>query len=386
MARTMRATAAQGATFVELFFDLVFVFAVTQVTATLHHDLTVVGLVRAVVIFWLIWWAWTQFTWTLNAADTEHTGVRFATLCATAVAFIMALTVPDVYRASAWWFSVSYILVRLIGIGGQYRVSSGDAAWHSAVRTWSLFSLLGLAAVAAAPALQGTLRTAALVVAIVVDIFAAERAGSGEWRLFPGHFGERHGLFVIIALGESLIAAGVAAEELPRDAALAAIVIPAVAAACALWWTYFGWAKDALERAMHQTVARERGWFARDIYSLGHFPIIGGVIGFAVAIEQAVEHPHDHLGTAAAVALAVGVTLFIGGVGLTLVRAGRSLPVVRAVVAVRAVVVVALLAAVPFMAAWPPTVALSIVAVAATVVAVVERNLAAELAGERHTA
>jgi low temperature requirement protein LtrA len=380
MARTVRAATAQGATFVELFFDLVFVFAVTQVTATLHHDLTVVGLMRAVVTFWLIWWAWTQFTWTLNAADTEHPGVRLATLCATAIAFVMALTVPDVYRASAWWFALSYILVRLIGMGGQYWVSSGDAEWHSAVRTWSLFSLLGLAAVAAAPALQGTLRTAALVVAIVVDVFAAERAGSGEWRLFPGHFAERHGLFVIIALGESLIAAGVAAEELPRDAALAAVVIPAVAAACALWWTYFGWAKDALEHAMDQTAARERGWFARDIYSLGHFPIIGGVIGFAVAIERAVEHPHDHLGTAAALALAVGVTLFVGGVGVTLIRAGHGLSIVRAVVTV------ALLAVIPLLAAWPPTVALTVVAAAAAVVAVVERNLATDLAGKRHTA
>jgi low temperature requirement protein LtrA len=380
MAKTVRATTAQGATFVELFFDLVFVFAVTQVTATLRSDLTVVGLLRAVVIFWLIWWAWTQFTWTLNAADTEHPGIRFATLCATAVAFVMALTVPDVYGVSAWWFAVSYIVVRLIGIGGQYWVSSGDAVWHSAVRTWSLFSLLGLAAVAVAPALEGTLRTAAFVVAIVVDVFAAERAGSGEWRLFPGHFAERHGLFVIIALGESLIAAGVAAEDLPRDAALAAVVIPAVAAACALWWTYFGWAKVALEDAMHQMADRQRGWFARDIFSLGHFPIVGGVIGFAVAIERAVAHPNERLGTATALALAVGVTLFVGGVGLTLARAGHGMPIIRAVVAV------VLLAAVPLLATWPPTVALIVVAVAVAAVALFERNVATDLAGERDTA
>jgi low temperature requirement protein LtrA len=379
MAKTVRATTAQGATFVELFFDLVFVFAVTQVTATLHDDLTVAGLVRAVVVFWLIWWAWTQFTWTLNAADSEHSGIRFATLCATAVAFLMALTVPDAYRESAWWFAVSYIVVRLIGMGGQWWVSSGDAEWHSAVRTWSLFSLLGLAAVAVAPALQGTSRTAAFVVAIVVDIFAAERAGSGEWRLFPSHFAERHGLFVIIALGESLIAAGVAAAELPRDAALAAVVIPAVATACALWWTYFGWAKDRLEQAMHQTGNRDRGWFARDIYSLGHFPVIGGVIGYAVAIEAAVEHPSEPLGTATAMALAVGVALFVGVVGLTLIRAGHGLSIVRAVV------VVAMLASVPLLATWPATVALVIVAVAVAAVAVLERDGTA-LARRRRTA
>jgi low temperature requirement protein LtrA len=366
MATTVRATEAQGATFVELFFDLVFVFAVTQVTAAVRHDLTGAGLVRAVVVFWLIWWAWTQFTWTLNAADTERSGIRFLTLGATAIAFLMALTVPDVYGTSAWWFALSYILVRLIGIAGQWWVSSGDAEWHSAVRTWSLFSLFGLAAVAAAPALQGTQRTAALVAAIAVDVFAAVRAGSGEWRLFPGHFAERHGLFVIIALGESLIAAGVAAEDLPRDGAFAAVAIPAVLAACALWWTYFGWAKDALEHAMHQTGTRERGWFARDVYSLGHFPIIGGVIGFAVAIEEAVAHPRDHLGTAAALALTIGTALFVGGVGLTLLRARHRAPVVRAVV------VVALLASFPLLTAWPATIALTLVTVAVAVVAVAE--------------
>jgi low temperature requirement protein LtrA len=368
MATTVRTTEAQGATFVELFFDLVFVFAVTQVTAALRDDLTAGGLVRAVVVFWLIWWAWTQFTWTLNAADTEHPGIRFLTLGATAIVFLMALTVPDVYGASAWWFALSYIAVRLIGIAGQWWVSSGDAVWHSAVRTWSLFSLLGLAAVAAAPAFQATQRTAALVVAIAVDVFAAARAGSGEWRVFPGHFAERHGLFVIIALGESLIAAGVAAEGLPRDGALAAVVIPAVLATCALWWTYFGWAKDALEHAMHQTGARERGRFARDVYSLGHFPIIGGVIGFAVAIEEAVHHPGEHLETAAALALTIGTALFVGGVGFTLLRARRRAPVIRAVV------VVALLASFPLLTTWPATVALTVVTVAVVAVAVSERR------------
>jgi low temperature requirement protein LtrA len=188
--------------------------------------------------------------------------------------------------------------------------------------------------------------------------------------VFPGHFAERHGLFVIIALGESLIAAGVAAEGLRRDGALAAVVIPAVLATCALWWTYFGWAKDALEHAMRQTGARERGRFARDVYSLGHFPIVGGVIGFAVAIEEAVHHPGEHLETAAALALTIGTALFVGGVGFTLLRARRRAPVIRAVV------VVALLASFPLLTTWPATVALTVVTVAVVAVAVSERWMA----------
>jgi low temperature requirement protein LtrA len=367
MATRARATEAQSATFVELFFDLVFVFAVTQVTRLLHSDLTGSGLIRAVVVFWLIWWAWTQFTWTLNAADTEHPGIRLATLTAAAIAFLMALTVPDVFSDEAWWFALSYILVRLIGIGLQWLVSTGDAVWHSAVRTWSLSSLLGLTAVALTPALAGDQRTAALLVAIAVDIFAAVRAGTGEWRVYPEHFAERHGLFVIIALGESLIAAGVAARELPRDATMVAVVVPAVLVTCVLWWTYFGWVKDALEHAMEQTEAKERGWFARDVYSLAHYPVIGGVIGIAAAVEDAVHHPGEHLTTPAAVALAVGVALFVGGVGLTLLRAYRRVPVIRAIV------VVAVLASLPLLTAWPAPAALALVAATAGVVAVFER-------------
>jgi low temperature requirement protein LtrA len=367
MVTRARATEAQSATFVELFFDLVFVFAVTQVTRLLHGDLTGEGLVRAMVVFWLIWWAWTQFTWTLNAADTEHPGVRLATLAATAIAFLMALTVPDVYSDEAWWFALSYILVRVIGIGLQWLVSVGDDVWHRAVRTWSLSSVLGLVAVAVAPALTGGQRTAALLVAIIVDVFAAVRAGAGEWRMHPEHFAERHGLFVIIALGESLIAAGVAARELPRDATMAAVVVPAVLVTCVLWWTYFGWVKDALGHAMEQTGAMARGRFARDVYSLAHFPVIGGVIGIAAAVEDAVHHPGEHLTTPAAVALAVGVALFVGGVGLTLLRAYRRMPVIRAVV------VVAVLASLPLLTAWPAPAALTLVAAMAGAVAVFER-------------
>ena len=366
--RAVRATQAQGATFVELFFDLVFVFAVTQITAYLRDNLTATGLVRAVLIFWLVWWAWTQFTWTLNAADTEHVGIRFGTLCATAMAFLMALTVPDVYGPAGWWFALSYIAVRLIGMGGQWWVSSGDVEWSSAVRTWVAFSFVGLAAVAVAAALPAPPRTAALAVAVALDVFSAWRAGSGEWRLFPSHFAERHGLFVIIALGESLIAAGVAASALPRDASLAAIAVPAVLATCALWWTYFGWAKDALEDAMHRLDSRARGWFGRDVYSLLHFPIIGGVIGHAVAIEKAVEHPNEHLEPAAALALAAGATLFVGCVGLALLRAHSRVPLFRAIT------VLALLASYPLLMTWPPTLALTLVAVIVAAVAAFERN------------
>ncbi|CAN5920885.1 low temperature requirement protein A [soil metagenome] len=362
----VRATRPQGATFIELFFDLVFVFAVTQVTAVLEEHLTAVGLVQAVLVFWLVWWAWTQFTWTLNAANTEHSGIELLTMAAVAAAFFMALTVPDPYETTGGWFAASYILVRLIGIAGQWWVSAGDAAWRGAIRPWAILSFGGLAAVALAAALPPGPRTVLFAAAVGLDLFSAWRAGSGEWRLYPEHFAERHGLFVIIALGESLIAAGINAGELEDTGTLLAVTVPAVVAACALWWTYFSRAKDALEEAMHWTPSRYRGRFARDVFSFLHFPIIGGVIGFAVAVVEAVHHPGDHLEPAAALALIIGVALFVGCTGLALLRARAEVPLVRAIG------IVVLLASYPLLVTVSAATALTYVALVLVVVAAVD--------------
>lgn len=370
MTTTVRATRAQGATFIELFFDLVFVFAVTQVTAVLEEHLTPLGLVQAVLIFWLVWWAWTQFTWTLNAADTEHSGIELLTMVAVAAAFIMALTVPDAFETTGWWFASSYIAVRLVGIAGQWWVSAGDAEWRGAIRPWAILSFGGLAAVALAAALPPVPRTVVFGGAVALDLFSAWRAGSGEWRLYPGHFAERHGLFVIIVLGESLIAAGLNAEGLPRSSVLLAVVVPAVVGACGLWWTYFSRAKDALEEGMQQTPSRDRGRYARDVYSFLHLPIIAGVIGFAVAIVQAIHavehHPGDALETTGVWALIAGVSLFVGFTGLALMRARAGLPVVRGIA------IVVLFASYPLLIAWPAAGALAWVAVLIVVVAAVD--------------
>jgi low temperature requirement protein LtrA len=369
MQRTVRATRPQGATFIELFFDLVFVFAVTQVTELLREHLTFTGLIQALLVFWLVWWAWTQFTWTLNAADTEHPGIELLTMAAVGAAFLMAVMVPDVFEPTGWWFASSYILVRVLGIGGQWWVSTGDAEWRRAVRMWTALSAAGLLVIATAALLPPENRTALLGLAVAIDVFSATRAGGGEWRLFTAHFAERHGLFVIIALGESLIAAGIGARELARSATLAAVVVPALIGVCALWWTYFAHAKDALEHAMDAISSRDRARYARDVYSFLHFPIIGGVVGFAVAMEEAVAHPTEHLESRAALALLTGAALFIGGAGLALLRARAARPTARAVG------IVVLAALYPLVITAPPPGALAAVALVIVAVAVAEQRV-----------
>jgi low temperature requirement protein LtrA len=365
--RSIRGTEAQGATFVELFFDLVFVYAVTQVTGVLAHDLSLLGVVKALAIFWLVWWAWTQFTWSLNQADTEHASVRLITLLATGIAFVMALTVPIIEEPSGWLFPIAYVAVRVIGIWLQWKLSAGDHSWTGAVQKWTITSSLGLLAVLAAVFVAPEYRFVALGVAALLDINAAVRAGAGEWRLFTGHFCERHGLFVIIVLGESLIAAGLGASGQVLTPGVIGVVVIAVAATGGLWWTYFGWAKDAIE-VKFAAATSDIGRFARDVFSFAHFPIIAGVIGFAVATEEAIAHASDPLSAGVLMALVGGVTLFVGGTYLAMWRAGTGRPVIRPV-AIGALIVGSPLLA--NIAAWQ---ALLVVAILVIGLAVLEQR------------
>ena len=198
----------QNVTFVELFFDLVFVFSVTQVVSFLHGGLDWLVVGQAILVFWLVWWAWSQFTWALNAANTTHPLVQLGTLVATAVAFFMAVALPGAFQERALWFALTYVLVRAIGLTIYAWVASENAARRAAVRTWIIVSLGGLAAVLLGGFLGGAAQLWLWGAAILLDIIAGAIGGRLEgWDLHPVHFAERHGLFVIIALGETLIVA-----------------------------------------------------------------------------------------------------------------------------------------------------------------------------------
>lgn len=347
----VRMETAQGATFVELFFDLVFVFAITQLTSFVLHDLTWQGVGKAALLFWLVWWAWTQFTWTLNLADTEHVWVRLPTLAATAVAFFMAQSVPDALTTGGGWFAVSYVLVRGIGLGVQAWVIGRDQ--RASIVQWASTSLPGIFLVLAGGFVDPDIRIWLWSAAFATDLLAASLAGRGRWVLEPGHFAERHGLIVIIALGESLIAAGVASAEIERDLTFALTTAGAVIAACALWWTYFGTLQGRLEERLGDQDEVTMGAFARDVFSFWHAAVVAGVIGVAVAFEQAIAHPHEALSPEAALALTLGVALFVGGLGAAAARAG-----VPGATAKRIVVAVAALAATPVVSLIPASTAL----------------------------
>ncbi len=365
-AASLKVDREQGATFVELFFDLVFVYAVTQLTSFVLHDLTWTGVGKAAVLFWLVWWSWTQFTWTLNEADTEHALVRLPTLLATAVAFFLAQALPDAYGDAGAWFAGAYVLTRVIGMGLQVRVLRDDELPQQALWTWTAASAVGLALVVAG-GLADEARVWFWVAAIVADLAAAGFAGRGAWELEAGHFAERHGLIVIIALGESLIAAGVASADATRDLTFAIVTAGAVLGACALWWTYFGQWHGRLEEALDRVDDASLGAFARDVFSLSHALVVAGVIGVAVGFEEAIAHPADHLHGEVVVAFCIGAALFVGGLGLAAARAGlgaRLLP--------RAAFVVVVLASMAWLGEVSAGWAVWFLAAAATALAVVE--------------
>jgi low temperature requirement protein LtrA len=325
----------QRVTFVELFFDLVFVFSVTQVVQLIHHRLDWGGAGAAVLVFWLVWWAWTQFTWALNAADTTHVAVEVATLAATAIAFLMAVALPHAFHDRALWFAVPYVLVRGIGLALYAWAAAPDPAHAAAVRTFAVLSAGGLAAVIAGAVMGGTAQYGFWALAIALDVVAAVIAGRAEsWNLHPEHFAERHGLFVIIALGETLIVAaiGVTGATWTRDLILTGAL--GVAVICGLWWSYFGDAKERLDHAIESLRGSALSTTARDTYSLAHFPIVCGIVAFAVALESAVAHPSEPLSGGARAALGLSMLLFGGGMVLAVWRATARLLLTRALVKV----------------------------------------------------
>jgi low temperature requirement protein LtrA len=368
--RGVRAAQPQGVTFVELFFDLVFVFAVTQITAGTAHDLTPAGVLRSILVGWLIWWAWTQFTWTLNPADTTHGSVRVLTLTATAAAFVMAASVPRAFTDEAIWFALPYLAVRLLGLGLQVRVEmEREGADHGAVYRWAGASLVGLALVLVGALVDPGLRTVVWLAAIGADFAAATIAGrAATWDLNPAHLAERHGLFVIIALGESLIVAGAAVSAAELTPGLVTAVGASIVVACLLWWTYFGWLKEALEHRFAMADPRGLGPLARDAFSFAHFPLIGGIVGFAVAVEETVVHPDDPMTGPVLAALGVGVALFVACSALSLRILGGPALVPRLV----ALVVMSVALVVVGAVSAPPVVPLGIVAAALLAIVIVE--------------
>ena len=357
----------QSADFVELFFDLVFVYAITMITSFSAHNLDASHLLQALLIFWLIWWGWTQFTWTLNAANTRISWVRMMVLIATGVAFIMASSVGEAFGPGVMWFAIPYVIIRLIGIVLYARVTSNTVASRNRLLAWSIPSIIGLIAVIAGAMADPAGRIWWWLGVIAFDILAGYLGGRSEgWDLNPIHFAERHGLIIIIALGESLIVAAHAVSNQERSQELFIVGGLAVIVTCLLWWTYFSWINEHLEEHLSRKSGSEQASLGRDAYSILHFPLICGIIGIAVGFEIIITHPHDILTVPVAIALNGGYLFFVGFTALSVWRLSRLLLKSRLILLIISSI------GIYFTIGQPPYLALSIIAVSLTLITFIE--------------
>jgi low temperature requirement protein LtrA len=290
------------------------------------------------------------------------------TLAATGVSLVMAASVPRAFAGDALWFAVPYVVVRLLGLGLQIRVDFERAeGGHRGVATWAGFSSIGLALVLIGAVVDPGLRPWVWLLAIVADLIAAAMAGRGAiWDLDTGHLSERHALFVIIAIGESLIVAGTAVANDQRSVALGLAALVAIAVASLLWWTYFGWLKEALEHRFATTPVERLGPMARDAFSLAHFPLIAGIVAFAVALKEIGAQPAEPAPPAVLASLGVGVALFVASSALSLRLLGGAILWPR--LAIIGLLLVALIVAPPLQ----PVLALAAVAVALLAIVLIE--------------
>jgi low temperature requirement protein LtrA len=300
---------------VELLWDLVFVFAVTQVTALLSSHLTWTGFGEAMLVLALVWWAWSAFVWAANAQASESGSLRLILLVATVFIFISGLSVPHAFGRDATLFAVTYAAVRFLHLALYVDASRrGNAAW-SAIVGFAITVVIGMALLVVGSRLGATARAILWTVALAIDYagpawLTRERL-RGLQRVAVAHFAERYSLFVIICLGESIVAIGLSADRGQLGAALVAAVALGLLITICLWWTYFDRFATIAEARLREH--DDPVLAAADSYSYLHLLLVAGIIIFAVGVRFVVRAPTDPLGGAARAALCGGVALYLVG-------------------------------------------------------------------------
>jgi low temperature requirement protein LtrA len=297
----------------ELFFDLVFVLAITQCTTLMSHEPTWTGLGRGMLILALLWWSWVGYAWLTSVFDPEEGGVRLVLFAAMAAFLIAAICQPEAFDGLALEFAIAYAAVRFAHIALFLIASRDDPAFRRATLGLGVGTAVGVSLLIVGAFLDPGLRAAAWGLALVLDMGEPYLFGSEGWHLVPGHFAERHGLIVIIALGESIVAIGVGAgAEMTWGIAAAATL--GIAIAAALWWMYFDVVALVSARRLADTPeGKVRNELARDSYSYLHFPMVAGIVLAALGLKKTLGNVDDALELVPAFALLAGVALYLLG-------------------------------------------------------------------------
>lgn len=309
--------------FVELFFDLVFVFAITQLSHALLHHLTPLGLVESGIIFLAVWWVWIYTSWATNWLDPEHTHVRMLLFAIMLVGLFMSIAIPQAFGARGIWFAAAYVAMQvgrtLFVIWAFRGVNRDSRLTFRRILVWALFA--GIFWIAGA-LVEGPSRLWLWVAALIIDQAGPAvgywapgfgRSRAEDWDIEGSHMAERCGLFIIIALGESLLVTGATFQNLAMSPANVGAFLIAIVGTIAMWWLYFA---VGAERGSEKIAASDNpGRIARLAYTYIHIPIVAGVVLSAVADEQVLTHPFDAPKVMTSIVIVGGPMIFLLGTG-----------------------------------------------------------------------
>jgi low temperature requirement protein LtrA len=369
----------QRVTNLELFFDLMFVFAITQVTGFIAAHPTWTRLVEALAILAVLWWAWVSYAWLGNTAASDEGAMRVVLLTAMGPLLVLSLAVPQAFGDDSLIFGVAYLAVRALHLIGYAVVGRRDPRLRELVGRLATTMLPAVALLVLAGFVGGVPRALCWVAALVVDYGGLALRGTQGWRVQPAHFAERHGLIIIIALGESVVSIGVGASGLGLSATVIVAALLGMVVAGALWWAYFDVVALAGEQRMRRADPAVQTRIARDSYTYLHLPMVTGIVLFALGVKESLIAESDELSHVAAVSLCAGVALYLLALSAFKRRNYGSFNYPRLVVAA------VLVALVPVAGATRAVVALGLVAlVTVALIAYETRRYAAARERIRH--
>ena len=356
---------------VELFFDLAFVFAFSQLVFHLVHHPTWTGAAEAWLLFAMLWMAWSTFTWAANAVSGNARPVRIIFLIATAATLPAAGGVTTAYEGGGAVFAISVSVILAMALAIQLWAFDSGTDHRLSVIRYARPNLVAMVLWIAGGFATDEVRVILWLAGLGSILYATVRARRGTWIVRIGHFAERHGLILIVALGEVVVAIGIGIiDSLAESGALPADVIMGLIAAGLfaglLWWAYFDRLQPALEWRGEQLEGQQRGWYAVDIYTYLHSVIVSGVIISAAALEEIILHPSDPIPLAFRVMLAGGLVMYLLG---TVACVGRAFRVVIPERIIASVVIVVLVA---IGGSWNGVVLLAILDVVLFVVLIAE--------------
>jgi low temperature requirement protein LtrA len=302
---------ANRVTTLELFFDLVFVFTITQLTAVLYHAPTLRSVVQVVLMLGVIWWMYGGYAWMTNSVSAHTTNRRLLLLGGMAGYFVLALAIPHAFSSSGLAFGIAYLVV--VGVHTTLFSRAASAGVVQAILRLAPYNLGSALVVVIGGAVGGAAQYVLWALAFLFEWLTPVIRGNSGFDIGAAHFVERHGLVVLVAIGESVVAIGIAASHLAVDGGLVVAAALGLALSACLWWLYFGGDDERAERSLASMERVRRAQAALNAFGYWHLPMLLGIVAIAAAERSALAHPFGEAGWRISALLAGGVAVYAAG-------------------------------------------------------------------------